>query len=250
MARARYFVGAALFCVVVGFALIHAVNGPGTAEDATKSTGANKDASLNIGTVLMWWGSPDAVPAGWEICDGQKPTTANAALVGNKPNLIERFPKGASSTRRNISDLSQATGGNNNMPALKISKIDGLKIVEDGAHTHTATDQQAAAKDAVEQADKKIARTGRRAADRRAAKEENAQTESKSTSEIVLAKGKGDGKKPAPTGDDDDANTEGMHSHDVKGFIGSENGINADGDDKTGANQPAFSELFFIIRVK
>jgi hypothetical protein len=183
---------------------------------------------MNVGTVMMWWGSRDAIPAGWEICDGERPTTANATLKGNKPNLTDRFPKGASGSRKSIDDLSQAMGGNHNMPALRIARIDGLKIVEDGAHTHAPLEKKGGGKDEVAQAD------------------------SKDSKEIVLVREEqvAATKKKESEGKDGDAISEGAHTHAIEGYIGSEKGIDADGNDKTGANQPAYSELFFIIRVK
>lgn len=45
-------------------------------------TNAGSLALLPIGTVIMWWGSSGAVPAGWRICDGG----------GGTPNLLGRVP--------------------------------------------------------------------------------------------------------------------------------------------------------------
>lgn len=41
--------------------------------------------SLPIGSVIMWNGSVDSIPVGWEICDGKNGT----------PNMINRFVMGS-----------------------------------------------------------------------------------------------------------------------------------------------------------
>jgi hypothetical protein len=222
----RYHVGASLFCLVAGFGLIHLANTAGTAEDSSKSSEVRSESNPGVGTVMMWWGSRDAIPSGWELCDGQSTKTAGATLSGKKPDLVDRFPKGALASRKNINDLAQAVGGNNNMPALQISKIAGLKISEDGAHTHSPLEQAAGVSDSIDQAD------------------------NEESSDVALARSKSSGKKAKSDDTDSKAISEGNHSHKLSGFVGTENGVNADGADKTGANQPAYSELFFIIRAK
>ena len=41
------------------------------------------------GMIALWYGSADAVPAGWAICDG----------IDGRPNLVKRFPVGAGTTK-------------------------------------------------------------------------------------------------------------------------------------------------------
>lgn len=227
MKRSMFVVGATAFCLLGGFAAVLFSSGSGTAADSSaKNACAGCEAGVHVGTVMMWWGSRDAVPAGWEICDGQAPTTANATLTGSKPNLTDRFPKGALQSRKTVADLAQATGGSNHMPALRIAKLDGLKILEDGAHTHSPLEKKSQGKDEVAQA-----------------KEDDAK-------EIILAREEQIAKEPTAESESADSTSEGAHSHAVDGFVGSEQGIDADGNDKTGANQPAYAEMFFIIRVK
>lgn len=228
MKRSMFVVGASLFCVVGGFAAILFTSGLGTAADDAKKACASCETGVHVGTVMMWWGSRDSVPAGWEICDGQAPTTANATLTGDKPNLTDRFPKGALPSRKTISDLTSATGGSNHMPALKIAKLDGLKILEDGAHTHSPLEKKGQTKDEVAQAKDDDAKEILLVRDEQVAKSATTETESEGEEGV----------------------SEGAHSHAVDGFVGSEQGIDADGNDKTGANQPAYAEMFFIIRVK
>lgn len=226
MKRSMFVVGATVCCLLGGFAAVLFTSGSGTAADSAKNAGASCEAGVHVGTVIMWWGPRDAVPAGWEICDGQAPITASAALTGNKPNLTDRFPKGAIPSRKTVADLAQATGGSNHMPALRIAKLDGLKILEDGAHTHSPLEKKGQGKDEVAQA-----------------KEDDAR-------EIILAREEQLAKETTTESEGGDSTSEGAHSHAVDGFVGSEQGIDADGNDKTGANQPAYAEMFFIIRVK
>lgn len=51
--------------------------------------------AVPVGGVIMWWGTTASVPANYEICDGEAPVTVGATLVGNKPDLRDRFVKGA-----------------------------------------------------------------------------------------------------------------------------------------------------------
>ncbi len=51
--------------------------------------------AIPIGGVIMWWGSINNVPAGFEICNGGLPTSPGATMQGRKPDLRDRFVKGA-----------------------------------------------------------------------------------------------------------------------------------------------------------
>lgn len=221
----KYSIGASLLCLATVFTLLHFVNESGTAADNSKSAACSADQGCLVGTVVMWWGSRDEIPSGWEICNGQKAQTSAALLTGNKPNLIDRFPKGATASRKTIDDLSQGIGGSHNMPALQIARIDGLKIAEDGEHSHTSLDLAAANADDIKQ------------------------VAGESPAELTTLQTKRSAKQ-TKSGDNELTVTEGRHSHQLNGFVGTEGGVSADGDDKSGANQPAFAELFFIIRVK
>lgn len=58
---------------------------------------------IPVGGVILWWG-PKAqaqLPAGFELCDGTAPATTGALLTGLKPNLLDRFPKGATAGATN-----------------------------------------------------------------------------------------------------------------------------------------------------
>jgi len=65
--------------------------------------------AVPVGGVIMWWGDKAAIPPDFEICNGAVPTTPNARLVGNKPDLQDRFVKGALSSDATRADLG--TGG-------------------------------------------------------------------------------------------------------------------------------------------
>lgn len=52
---------------------------------ADSLTAAGALQLLPVGTVIMWWGSDAAIPAGWQKCDG----------TGGTPNLLGKFPLGA-----------------------------------------------------------------------------------------------------------------------------------------------------------
>lgn len=220
MKFARFYVGGA---IVLSLAAWLAIHGSGTAQESAKPVEGRPDAG--VGTVVMWWGSSDKIPSGWEICDGKAVKTKGATLTGNKPDLVDRFPKGAQASRKSIDDLAQGKGGNHNMPALRIAEIGGLKMSEDGGHTHSPLATASNQSDEVDQADN-------------------------DEGEGTLIRTKAKSKEAKLLEDEDEGPSEGKHSHSLTGFVGTEGGINADGNDKTGANQPAYSELFFIIRVK
>jgi outer membrane murein-binding lipoprotein Lpp len=50
-----------------------------------------------VGSVVAWWGNLASIPVNFELCDGNAPTTPGAILSENKPNLLSRFIRGASS---------------------------------------------------------------------------------------------------------------------------------------------------------
>ena len=174
-----------------------------------------------IGTVIMWWGDRQGVPPGWEVCDGGLASTAGALLAGVKPNIIDRFPKGAAAGRRTVADLAGAVGGNNNMPALRIDSLAGAEVVNAGEHRHHVSQYQ------------NDGHTGNRGAEVSAHNVNNDPRFWSTDRERDLSM--------QPAGD---------HTHKLKGYVGPETGVLADGRDATGANQPAYQEVFFLIRVK
>ena len=89
---------------------------------------------LPVGSVTMWWGAKSPLPAGWEICDGSTPSTAGATLAGNKPNLVDRFPKGATAgaTNTQSGNVSQDT---NQTPAMNVTGT-AISIAQMPIHHH------------------------------------------------------------------------------------------------------------------
>lgn len=110
------------------------------------------DPGIPIGTVLPWWGTVDAIPAGFELCDGRFPETRGAILKEPKPDLLGRFLKGAEDPR-NFRPRSALMGGTNRSSAttgehhLTVSQIPtavkvvldpGADGVTDPGHSHGA----------------------------------------------------------------------------------------------------------------
>lgn len=184
------------------------------------------------GEVRMWWGAQNGIPEGWEVCDGNEVTTPGAKLTGKKPNLVDRFPKGAPAASKTVADLKE--GGNNNMVPHRHG-VDGLAITsQTSEHIHTVRSKSARGIDTGDE--RYCFRAG--------------------ANKHVID-------MPGP--EHPDANrapvrieSSGGHTHLPSGNVGPKKDVQkvdgvgvVDGDhDTSGANQPAFCELFFIIRVK
>jgi len=163
--------------------------------------------SIPIGGIIMWSADRRTLPDGFEICDGNPATNLGAAFKGTKPDLVDRFPKGAPRDRLTNEQLRQ--GGSHNLPAHHHVK-GTLRVAGGGEHSHapaTCDDDHGSERPALAVGDLDNPETG-----------------------------------PGITG--------GTHSHSIEGSAGAENGVDGDGADTSGANQPAYSEVFFLIRVK
>lgn len=68
------------------------------------------------GTIVMWYGSSSSVPTGWAICNGSNGT----------PNMMNMFPRGASST-----SYSSSSDGGKDDQTLTVSQLP--------AHSHSVT---------------------------------------------------------------------------------------------------------------
>jgi hypothetical protein len=81
-------------------------------------------ATVPHGTVVMWWGAPNSVPAGWILCDGYNGT----------PNLLDRFPYGAGGS------MGIAYGGNS-FPVISTAQMPvHTHVVYDPGHAHGVYD--------------------------------------------------------------------------------------------------------------
>lgn len=66
--------------------------------------------SIPVGGVIMWWGTLATIPANFELCNGAAPTTSGATLGGLKPDLRDRFPKGATSAASDVKTAPVVNG--------------------------------------------------------------------------------------------------------------------------------------------
>jgi hypothetical protein len=182
-------------------------------EVAALKRSAPPDA-LPVGTVVMWWGDVKDIPPGWELCDGGKVATDGPLSQQTKPDFVDRFPKGAVRTRSTAANLiAMGKGGNHNLPAHRHSLID-VQTDIGGRHTHEAL--------TVDEATKGF------------------------DFSYNITRGRSSEPRKIPLGGPE----AGDHSHSVRGIAGRSGAIDGDGGDTTGANQPAYSEVFFIIKVK
>ena len=69
----------------------------------------NSTAGVPVGAIVAWWGTTSNIPEGFELCNGNAPTTAGATLTGNKPNFLGRFPRGSASADVKTSPLIGGT---------------------------------------------------------------------------------------------------------------------------------------------
>ena len=93
---------------------------------------------LPVGSVTMWWGAQTGIPAGWEICDGVAPTTVGATLAGNKPNLVDHFPKGATVGATNT-QTANVSGGTHTIEDRQVTAT-ALTIAQMPSHSHSIND--------------------------------------------------------------------------------------------------------------
>lgn len=94
-------------------AFVAALLGCGKSGDSTppalRKPQEGRYLDIPIGGVILWWGAKEDIPPGFELCDGQNPTTDGAALKGKKPDLRDRFVKGPQPDDGKTADLG--TGG-------------------------------------------------------------------------------------------------------------------------------------------
>lgn len=93
--------------------------------------------TVPIGGVLMWWGSVSSIPPGFELCDGTLPVTNGALLGVRKPDLRDRFVKGATADRLDVV-ANPVLGGLHQVPERKTGGT-VLSVAQMPAHNHTGT---------------------------------------------------------------------------------------------------------------
>jgi hypothetical protein len=64
-----------------------------------------------VGGIILWWGAAADIPEGFEACDGKAVVTKDAVLRGNKPDLENKFARGAPDWRRFIPQAYKGGGG-------------------------------------------------------------------------------------------------------------------------------------------
>jgi len=81
-----------------------------------------------VGSVISWWGNSDAVPDGWQYCNGSSVTDDKRPLKGfDTPDLRNRFVRGAGGDARNTPQV----GGQDSMT---------LTVDQMPAHSHGVND--------------------------------------------------------------------------------------------------------------
>ena len=87
--------------------------------------------AIPIGGIIMYWGNSASLPAGFELCDGANVSTTGSSLLGQpKPNLVGKFPRGATGDVKG----SPITGGADTANLQHSHTVDG--------HTHTGSVHQ------------------------------------------------------------------------------------------------------------
>jgi hypothetical protein len=87
------------------------------------------------GTVVMWAGSIDQIPAGWALCNGQTGTNPDGQATA-LPDLRDRFVIGAGGSVAPTTDL---TGGPDTHTHNVTISDQSFQTSTDGTHNHTMT---------------------------------------------------------------------------------------------------------------
>ncbi len=103
-----------------------AVRAEMAAEDAAVSA-----IAVPVGGVIAWWGELGSIPENFELCDGNPPTTPGAVLTGNKPDLRERFVRGA--------NLAVGTTGGEDTIEDATTAPHQLTVEEMPSHNHVSS---------------------------------------------------------------------------------------------------------------
>lgn len=102
------------------------------------------ESNLPIGSIILWYGIPANVPAGWQICDGTNGT----------PNLKGRVPVGVDAAQTEFDTMGKLSGAKTHaltQAELAIhghvasSAAESQEHVHNANHGHTADDNQVGA---------------------------------------------------------------------------------------------------------
>ena len=120
------------------------VNSGGTALEFTDAPGGGTASSDPIGTIVIWSGASNAIPTGYQLCDGSaSATTELQAIRANVPDLRDKFVIGADNNY-NVN----STGGSADAIVVSHSHSSGnLGSNSTGAHNHNVSASGSAATD-------------------------------------------------------------------------------------------------------
>lgn len=93
------------------------------------STVVNNTSSMPKGSIIMWYGTQQTIPYGWELCDGGSSVNDPSII---KPNLMGRVPVGLSINPGDY-DAPMKAGGSENIT---------IKMDQMPKHDHMFTDDQ------------------------------------------------------------------------------------------------------------
>ena len=83
---------------------------PAADNDTISAGGGGTASSDPIGTIVMWSGAANAIPTGYQLCDGgASATTELQAIRANVPDLRDKFVIGAGDTYLSLIHISEPT---------------------------------------------------------------------------------------------------------------------------------------------
>ena len=108
------------------------LTGPVTAtQDALNAPGF----SVPVGIVWMWYGSSDAIPSGWALCDGGDHPKSDLSGTITTPDLRNRSPMGVGATLTTLG----ATAGSTLVTKTTSAAGGHSHTVTGGDHTHAGS---------------------------------------------------------------------------------------------------------------
>lgn len=112
------------------------------ADGAVTTVKLDPTAGLPVGGVVMWWGEAADIPDGFEVCDGELPTTPGALLLGNKPDLRDRVPVGLGTMATTVGQTGGVIGAD--VGATSLTEAQGAVHTHPGVpdHQHPVSDDR------------------------------------------------------------------------------------------------------------